>query len=141
MATIRDQIMGKLLSLLFDTTDAGQSVFRARVEPLTRDDLPAIIIRPKQEMVQSLAMDIVERMLTAEVEIYVRGDVPDQLAEAIILQAHALLMKDRTLGGLCARIIERETQWEFADADNPASKMTVSYEIKYHTQAQDLTAY
>jgi hypothetical protein len=138
--TIREQIMARLLALLYDTTDAQQNVYRARVTPFTRDDLPAINLVPKHEPVQALAIEVVERMLTIEMEIHVRDDAPDQAAEVIVQQAHALLMQDQTLGGLCARIIERETQWEFADADTPASKMTASYEIKYHTKAKDLTA-
>ena len=139
--TIREQILTQLLALLYNATDCLKNVYRVRVEPFTRDDLPAINIRPKQETAQSLAIDIMSRVLIVEIEIHVRGTAPDQLAETIIRQAHALLTRDQTLGGLVARIIEHETSWEFADADNSASKLTATYEIKYHTKARDLTTY
>ncbi len=140
MATLREQILAAVKTLLSGATPAGTNVYRSRAEPFTRDELPAIVIEPKTEDVTSLAQEISERLLGLEVIIHVRGDVSDTVSDTIAQPAHAVIMADQTLGGLCARVIEKSSNWEFADADSTANKLTLTYDVKYHTKSKDLAA-
>ena len=137
MPSRREQILAKIASVLSGNQQIG--VYRSRVEALSRDDLPAIVIRPDTETIDNTSLGIAVRLLEIELMVHARGEIPDQAADSIVAWMHATLMADQTLGGLCGRVIERETKYEFVDADYPAVQISVKYEIKYHTKANDLS--
>ena len=137
--SLRETLIASVVTRLTNTTPAAANVFRARVVALTRNELPAIVVKPKSERVDNNTNRISMRYFTVEIEVHVRGDVPDQQADATLVAVHAALMADQTLGGKCARIVERETQWDFADADQAAGMVVISYEIIYLTPTGDLT--
>ena len=137
--SLRETLIASVVTRLTNTTPAAANVFRSRVVALTRNELPAIVVKPKSERVDNNTNRISMRYFTVEIEVHVRGDVPDQQADATLVAVHAALMADQTLGGKCARIIERETQWDFADADQSAGMVAMSYEIIYLTPTGDLT--
>lgn len=141
MSSIREQILVKIVTVLAGTSGVGSNIFRSRVIPLTRTDAPSIVVRPSNGMehVTLLGSLVAERLLSVDIEIYVRGDPADSLVDPIISSAHAKIMADTTLGGLCARITEQGSQWADKEADLTAGVLTVQYQIKYLSQAGDIT--
>lgn len=138
MSTLREMILADIATRLVNTTPAGTNVFRSRVTALARGELPAIVIKPKSENVDS-AQGMAVRNLGIEIEVHVRGEVPDLLADPTISAVHSILFADRTLGGKCASVIERATSWDFADADQAAGLITLSYDIVYATSTVNLS--
>lgn len=145
MSTIREQIMAKIVTTLAGTTGVGTHIYRSRVIPLTRDIAPALVARPSPDMESVTTLGgaiggaIADRSLSVDIEVYVRGDAPDTLADPIIDSAHRKLMADKTLGGLCENITETGSQWQAKEADLTAGMLSVSYRIKYLTKSGDLS--
>lgn len=136
--SVRETLLAAVAALLTNTTPAGANVFRSRVVALTRNELPAIVVKPKAETVDNETRKLAFRNLGIEIEVHVRGDIPDQQADATLVAIHAALMADRTLAGKCAYILETETQWDFADADQSAGMIVMSYDITYVTTFNSL---
>ena len=67
------------------------------------------------------------------IEIVVRGDVWETLADPIILAAHGLLLKDATLAGLCSKLRRTTAKWEAHEADETAGVLTQTYRLQYRT--------
>lgn len=139
MSSKREQILSALVTLLTGTTPAGANVFRSRVTAVERDVTPAIVIRPEEDMPEKQFAGMTINILAMAIDVYTRGDVPDQLADAVIVPAHALIMADPTIGGLAAITRQGPSKWEMHDADQVAGLSTFLYHIKYTSQETDLT--
>jgi hypothetical protein len=140
MSSKREQILSALVTLLIGSTSAGSNVFRSRAASVTRDETPAIIVRPEEDVPEKQFAGVTIDLLTVAVDVYTRGDVPDQLADPVIAAAHTLIMADPTIGGLAAQIIKGPSKWEDADADQTAGKATFLYHVKYTTSIGNLSA-
>lgn len=141
MSSIREQILQAVKVRLLGATPAGDHVFRSRVTPLERELSPAIVVRwstdgPREK----LSRDLHPRDLTLMVEVMTRGEVPDELADPVVVAAHAALFQDPTLGGLAANTIPADVIFEADDADAAAGVTTAIFTIRYLTRASDPTA-
>ena len=136
MPSKREQILQALETVLAGVTP---NVFRSRVALIDRDITPAIIIRPEEDNPEKQFSGIVISTLTVAIDVYTRGDVPDQLADPIIVAAHARIMADPTLGGLAATTLQGPGRWEMHDADQTAGFATFIYHVRYTTKVSDLT--
>lgn len=117
----------------------GATVERSREVALEREDLPAVVIKPKSEAATPLATGVHRCELTVEIQVHTRGDIPDQLADPIAAAIHGALNADPTLGGQCARLYYLSREWDWADADGTAGQLAITYLIHYVTPAGDLT--
>ncbi|MFH0351034.1 MAG: hypothetical protein ACHBMF_03745 [Chromatiales bacterium] len=122
-------------------TPAGARVFRSRTEAIIRGESPAIVVRPLSEAVAEQLSQRAHRRLQVILEIVSRGDVPDSTADETIVDAHAKLMADQRLGGLCEYIEEQGTEWQMASGDLDIAVALIGYEVEYRTSIQDLTIY
>lgn len=109
----------------------GAPVRRSQVVPFERADLPAVVLRPKAEESSLLGCGLLRCTLDVIAEVHVRGDVPDQLADPIAVAIDAAVRGNPTLGGLADRAIRTSKEWEFADADAAAGKLSITYQIHY----------
>ncbi len=140
MSTIREQIVAKVAAVL-TAANIGASVYRSRTEAFDRGSLPAVVIKPGAEPVTPISEHVTRRVLDIKIEVHVRGDVPDQLADPIILALHAALMADPTLGGLAAKLLESgQAEPDFIDADQTAAQFLLTYQAIYLTHSNSLTA-
>lgn len=136
------EIMSKLIN-----TPAGTNVFRSRTEALTRAESPSIVVRAAREDVEQQLAQRMHRRLQIQVDVILRGAVPDSLADDTIVDVHSKLMADQRLVsgdppvGLCEYIEELGTEWTIGSADLDAALVTLGYEIEYRTSIQDLTVY
>lgn len=137
MSTMREQLLAQIATLLQPIPNVG--VYRSRQAAIDRAEGTTLVIRPEEEIVAANARDVVWREFRVLITIVARGDVPDQTADPIVLAVTSAMLTDQTLGGLCARVFEEETKWEFEEADQNAVAVVCRFLIKYATRAKDLS--
>lgn len=136
MTTKREQIMQAIVATLGTATDVAGNVYRSREEALTRADVPALIVTADGEEPLQDVSGFMEKQLTVAVGVFVRGDVPDTLADPIVESVHALLMGEPTLGGLALDMSEGGTTWDMDEADQTALIVNMRFVVWYrHARA------
>lgn len=139
MATKREQILSAIVTTLAGTTGVSTRIYRSRVEPFARGESPAIVVEPVNDTaVQNTALPTLDWSLTVRVAIIVRGNVPDQLADPIVEDAHGKIMADLTLGGYAIDVQPQSASFELLEADQPAGVISLDYLIRYRTSVTDL---
>jgi len=140
MTTKRERVLRAIVTTLAGTTGVGTRIYRSRVEPLARQESPAIVIEPITDQAQqNTSLPTLDWSLTVRVAIIVRGNVPDQLADPIVESAHAKLMADLTLGGYAIDVQPQNVSFELMEADQPAGVISLDYLVRYRTNVADLT--
>ncbi|MGA0207999.1 MAG: hypothetical protein ACO3LT_09440 [Ilumatobacteraceae bacterium] len=140
MTTKRERVLRAIVTALTGTTGVGTRIYRSRVEPLSRQESPAIVIEPISDQAQqNTSLPTLDWSLTVRVAIIVRGNVPDQLADPIVESAHAKLMADLTLGGYAIDVQPQNVAFELMEADQPAGVISLDYLVRYRTNVADLT--
>ena len=140
MTTKREQVLAAIRTALTGTTGVGTRIYRSRVEPLARQESPAIVIEPISDQAQqNTSLPTLDWSLTVRVAIIVRGNAPDQLADPIVESAHARLMADLTLGGYAIDVQPQNVTFELMEADQPAGVISLDYLVRYRTNVADLT--
>ena len=136
----REAIMQEVATRLASTAGVSGRVFRSYAEAMDRDEHPCILLRWTNEQATPQTVPLLERTLSIEVAILVRGDVPDQLADPIAQSVHALLMADPSLGGRAIDSRLALASFEFENADATAGKITHTYEVEFRHSYADMTA-
>jgi hypothetical protein len=138
MDSIREKILQALTSKLTELEQVNSTrVFRSRKSALSGGD-PAIIVQPVSEEVEALMSGLAERRLTVSVRVIARGEVPDQVADPIVAEAHAKLTADTRLNGLTVDISELGSEWQIEEAELPSCEVAMSYVVTYRTELDDL---
>jgi hypothetical protein len=77
MTTKRETILAAIRTALTGTTGVSTRIYRSRVEPLARQESPAIVVEPVSDSAeQNTALPTLDWSLTVRVAIIVRGDIP-----------------------------------------------------------------
>lgn len=143
MNTHRETIVAAIVARLKGATPFGSSVHRARAEAFSRDELPAIAVKPGAEQKAHASAGLVERRLAIHLDFHAResaGQTIDQVIDPALAAAHAALMQDQTLAGAVLRLIEGDdAEIEIADADQTAGRLSVTYTAVYLTTTADRT--
>lgn len=135
----REQILTAIRTALNGTTGVGNRIYRSRVEPLARNESPAIIVEPVTDTCdQATSIRTLDWSLTVRVAVVVRANVPDQAADPAIESMHSKLMADLTLGGLAFDIQPIRVEFQTVEADVPAGVVMCDYLVKYRTSVADL---
>lgn len=138
--TKRERILATIRTALTGTAQVGTRIYRSRVEPFTRNESPAIVVEPVNDVaVQNTALPTLDWSMTVRVAIIVRGNVPDQLADPIVESAHAKIMADLTLGGYAIDVQPQGASFEMIEADQPAGVVSLDYLVRYRTSVTDLS--
>jgi hypothetical protein len=142
MTSRREQILTAIRTALTGTAQVGNRIYRSRVEPLTRNEAPAIVVEPVSDQAQqNTSLPTLDWSLTVRVAVIVRGNVPDQTADPIVLDMHQRLMADLTLGGIAFDIQPGSVQFDLQSADQPAGVVICDYLVRYRTSITDLSTY
>ena len=136
----REQILAYVATTLATTAGVGGRVYRSRVEAFSRNEAPAIIIEPGPDRAQTYSICKLDWTLDILVVVHTRGQIADQLADPILLDAHSKLMADRTLGGLAIDIIPTLTDPQRDKADLTSLWQVNSYQVRYRTAVDDLSS-
>lgn len=135
MASIRSQI----LDYIVDQLDAipGVNAVRSRLVPVRREEGTRVIVSWAGETAVQGFHDSVERTLTVKVNIIARGDIPDQVADAVAVKCYAKLNSSATIskmGGLAfIPIVEDSRTPSMEDTDDGAVDYEVLFTVVYHT--------
>lgn len=139
MATRREQILAALHDQLEELTNVR--VYRSRSAPIVSEfeQTSGITLRPLAEQVEQ-GIGYATRDLEVRVDVFERGDVPDQKADALVQRVHDAVMQDTRLAGIAVNIEEVSTEWDFEDADWDGVAVRITYRITYRSQIKDLAA-
>jgi len=141
MTTKRESILAQIASTLSGTTNVGSRIYRSRVEPLTRGESPALVIEPISDTAeQNTSLPTLDWSLTVRVAVIVRGDVPDQQADATVESLHSKMMADLTLGGYAIDVQPQGVSFDLVEADQPAGVIACDFLVRYRTSLTDLTS-
>ena len=139
MATKRETILATIRTALTGTTGVSTRIYRSRVEPLARGELPAIVIEPVSDNPeQNTSLPTLDWTLTVRISVIVRGDVPDQVADATVQDMHAKVMADLTLGGNAYDVQPVSVSFDLVEADQPSGVISCDYAVKYRTRIANL---
>jgi hypothetical protein len=140
--SIREQILAAIATALTNTTQVSTRIYRSRVEAFSRSEAPALVIEPgTDELLQEVSTCKYDWRLTVTVAVYTRGGtIPDQTADPIVVDVHARLMADRTLGGLAMDVIPISVDPTFEGADQVACWTVMSFAVRYRTSVTSITS-
>lgn len=138
MASIRELIVQSFMTALTGAVPAAQ-IHRSRRTAIQRSESPAIVVQARREDPEVRESGGTNRILTIGMEIIARGDAPDSIADATVVEAHQRVMADTTLSGRAIDLQEISTEWEITEADLDAVVVTVIYQILYRTDMRYLS--
>jgi hypothetical protein len=145
--SIREQILNHIhTATLPGTVQVGARIYRSRAQAYSRSEAPAITVSPGEDnpinapRTTGASLGKLDQALPVLIEIYVRGDVPDQLADPIGVDVHARMMSDRTLGGLAQDVQPDGWRPEYEQADATAGWMQYRFLIRYRTRDDAINA-
>lgn len=135
----REQILAAIKTALNGTTGVGSRIYRSRVEPLARQESPAIIVEPlKDRCEQNTSLPTLDWSLLVRVAVIIRANVPDQAADPTVESLHEKVMADLTLGGLAIDVQPVQVEFQAVEADVPAGVVICDYLVKYRTSVTNL---
>jgi hypothetical protein len=139
MTSKRENILAAVRTALTGTSGVGTRIYRSRQEAFARDESPAIVVEAvNDQAIIETSLPTLTWILTVRIAIIVRGSIPDQLADPIIVSAHSKLMADLTLGGYAMDIAPQGVNFDMADADQSAGVIMCDYLIRYRTTLSSL---
>ena len=136
--TRRELILSRIKSNLDAIT--GATVYRSRVEPLARGEVPAVIVEPVNDQpTDTNFFDKIDWSMRVRVTTLVRAALPDDLSDTYSQQVHSLLMADQTVNGYALDLTPDRTDFELYEADVPLGVITQDFLVRYRTSRTDLT--
>lgn len=136
--TRRELILARIKTDLDAAT--GATVYRSRVEPLARGEVPAIIVEPVSDQPSEVFYTKLQWTLRVRVTVLVRADVPDDASDTYTQQVHNLIMSDSTVNGYAIDIDPDRVDFSLYEADVPLGVISMDYLIKYRSDRTDLTS-
>jgi hypothetical protein len=145
-ASIRERILDRIYTVtLPGITGVGQRIYRSRSQAMSRNEAPAIIISPGKDdpfnapRSTGASLGRLDQTLAVLIEVYVRGDIPDKLADPIGVQIHQRMMADRTMGGLAKDVQPDGWLPQYEQADLSAGLFAFQFLVKYRTLDSDIS--
>ena len=139
MTSRREQILFYAATALAGTTLVGGRIYRSRVDAFSREEAPAIVVEPGMDRAVEFSSCKLDWTLELIIAVYTRGQVPDQLADPIIVDVNSKLMADRSMGGLAIDILPAMVDPQRDKADLTSLWTVLTYKARYRTDQQDLT--
>ena len=106
MASKREQILAKIKTNLTGTTGVGTRIYRSRVEPMTREESPSLVIEfvTDEPTVNSATYLKIDWTLRVRIVVIIRGTIPDSVGDPIVESLFTKVLTDPTVGGLAKDI-------------------------------------
>jgi hypothetical protein len=137
--TRRELILARIKSNL--DTITGATVYRSRVEPLARGEVPAVIVEPVNDQpIDTNFYDKLDWSMRVRVTTLVRAAVPDDESDTYTQQVHARLMADQTLNGYALDLTPDRTDFNLYEADVPLGIISQDFIVRYRTSRTSLTS-
>ena len=120
---------------------SNATVYRSRVEPLSRGEAPAIIIEPiSDQPTDTNFFDKLDWSLRVRVSTIVRASLPDDESDIYSQQVHLKLMADQTVNGYALDLTPDRTDFNLVEADLPLGIVSQDFLVRYRTSRTDLTS-
>ena len=137
--SLREQILARMKTNLDAISNA--TVYRSRVEPLSRGEAPAIIIEPiSDQPTDTNFFDKLDWSLRVRVSTIVRASLPDDESDIYSQQVHLKLMADQTVNGYALDLTPDRTDFNLVEADLPLGIVSQDFLVRYRTSRTDLTS-
>jgi hypothetical protein len=137
--TRRELILARIKSNLDSIT--GATVYRSRVEPLARGEVPAIIVEPiNDQPIDTNFYDKLDWTMRVRITTLVRAAVPDDDSDTYTQQVHQKLMADQTVNGYALDLTPDRTDFNLYEADVPLGIISQDYLVRYRTSRTNLTS-
>ena len=137
--TRRELILARMKTYLDAISNA--TVYRSRVEPLSRSETPAIIIEPVEDNpTDTNFFDKLDWAMRVRVSTIVRAAVPDDDSDTYTQQVHLRLMADPTINSYALDLTPDRTDFSLVEADIPLGIISQDFIVRYRTSRSDLTA-
>jgi len=137
--TRRELILSRMKTNLDAISNA--TVYRSRVEPLSRSETPAIIIEPVEDNpTDTNFFDKLDWAMRVRVSTIVRAAVPDDDSDTYTQQVHLRLMADPTINSYALDLTPDRTDFSLVEADIPLGIISQDFIVRYRTSRSDLTA-
>jgi hypothetical protein len=136
----RESIMKRFATVLAPAYGIGGRIYRSRAEAVDLQDHPCVLLSWSSEQPTPETLPQTERTLTVNVEILVRNDEPDAVADQIAQSVHSLIMADTQLNGLAIDTMLGDARFDYDSADQTAAKLTHEYLVKFRHGWSDMTA-
>ncbi len=138
--SVREQIVRKISDILTPiANEHGAKLHRSPTFALNREDCPAIILFPEQ-MGAKQVNNVTERSLTLRVAAVVR-EVNDEdamaHADALLVGCQKALAVNRSLGGICQKLVEVDCELDVEDADSNLAVAQAVYKVEFRTKSDD----
>jgi len=141
MTTKRERILRAITTALTPTAGVNGRVYRSRVTAVQRAESPAIVVEPISDTpTQNTSLPTLDWRMRVRVSVIVRGDVPDQIADAVIEDMHPRMVRDLTVGGYAIDVQPDEVSFNLVDADQPAGVIFNDYIVQYRTSVASLSS-
>jgi len=141
MASKREQILAKIKTQLAGTTGVGTRIYRSRVEPMTREESPSLVLEfvSDEPTINSATYLKLDWTLRVRIVVVVRSQTPDTTADATVVSLHNKVVSDPTLGGLAIDVRPSSVSFDVVEADQPAGIISCEYEVDYRSSYNDLS--
>jgi len=137
--TRRELILARIKSNL--DTITGATVYRSRVEPLARGEVPAVIVEPiNDQPIDTNFYDKLDWSMRVRITTLVRAAVPDDESDTYTQQVHAKLMADQTVNGYALDLTPDRTDFNLYEADVPLGVISQDFIVRYRTSRTSLTS-
>ena len=137
--TRRELILARIASNLSSIT--GATVYRSRVEPLARGEVPAIIVEPVNDQpIDTNFYDKLDWTMRIRITTLVRAAIPDDDSDTYTQQVHQKLMADQTVNGYALDLTPDRTDFSLYEADVPLGIISQDFLVRYRTSRTSLTS-
>jgi hypothetical protein len=137
-----EAIVEAIRELLLASGCVDHRVHRDRGNSFAQADLPAIDLRLQRAPSEDIGISVTRHDLEVRVDIFAAeqiGVAPSTVADAVMVAAHRALFADRTLGGLCRRLVLTRRDWRYSESgDGVQLQLEQVYTAVHATQANDL---
>ena len=136
--TRRELILSRMKTNLDSIT--GITVYRSRVEPLARGEVPAIIIEPVDDNpTDTNIFDKLDWSLRVRISTIVRASIPDDVSDTYTQQVHLKIMADPDINGYALDLTPDRTDFSLIEADVPLGIINQDFIVHYRTSRSNLT--
>jgi hypothetical protein len=137
--TRRELILARIASNLSSIT--GATVYRSRVEPLARGEVPAVIVEPVNDQpIDTNFYDKLDWTMRVRITTLVRAAIPDDDSDIYTQQVHQKLMADQTVNGYALDLTPDRTDFSLYEADVPLGIISQDFLVRYRTSRTSLTS-
>ena len=137
--TRRELILARLKSNL--DSISGATIYRSRVEPLSKGETPAVIVEPVSDQpADTNFYDKLDWTLRVRVTTIVRAALPDDVSDTYSQQVHSMLMADQTDNSYALDLTPDRTDFNLMEADTPLGIITQDFLVRYRTSRTSLTS-